>query len=62
MEILQSIGVDISRIVQIDTIASVLEKLKIEKEKAINLGLDLNEKIGSKKQVVRLICLRNENW
>ena len=49
LEILQTIGVDISKLVAKDTIETLAEKSGISKEKLEEIGLDLTLKIGNQR-------------
>ena len=49
---LQTIGVDVSKLVAKDTIETLAEKSGISKEKLEEMGLDPAEKIGSKKNTI----------
>ena len=52
LEILQTIGVDVSKLGTIDTIETLAKKSGINREKVEEIGLDPAEKIGSKKDTI----------
>ena len=62
LEKMQEIGVDVSKIVQGDTIGSLAKKSGISEEKILEMGLNPNDNIGPSKKSLATRYRKNRNY